>query len=81
MFDQPNSDLRLFNVGTLIELLSISRSTLYRLMKADGFPRPVSLGSRNLWRGDDVKRWLDMRSSAPTITPAHSRREEIDDFI
>ncbi|MFC1482199.1 helix-turn-helix transcriptional regulator [Myxococcota bacterium] len=36
----------------------ISRSTLYRLLTAGEFPRPVRITSRlQLWRRTDVEKW------------------------
>jgi prophage regulatory protein len=40
--------------------LSMSTRTLYRLVAAGSFPRPVRLGRRFArWRASDVQRFLD----------------------
>ena len=46
-------------------MTGLSRSTLYAMMTAGEFPRPVKLGRRAVgWRGSDVAAWLDSRSQA-----------------
>ncbi|GAA5213750.1 helix-turn-helix transcriptional regulator [Corallincola platygyrae] len=42
------------------KLMSISRSTLRRWIKAGNFPAPVQLpGRRVAWRSSDLNTWLD----------------------
>ena len=45
--------------STLEDMLGISRSTIYRLMLDEEFPRPIKLGRRAVgWKSEDVKSWL-----------------------
>ena len=44
---------------------TISRTTVYRLVKSGRFPRPVKVGERAIrWRTADVQGWLDTREPA-----------------
>ncbi|EET7199497.1 helix-turn-helix transcriptional regulator [Escherichia coli] len=54
-------DPKFINLAQLIELTSISRSTIYRLLHTDpSFPRPFKLrgGNRLYWDIDQVKAYL-----------------------
>ena len=46
----------------VLELMGLSRTTLWRRRKAGDFPAPVRLGGRGSravgWRRTDVERWL-----------------------
>lgn len=42
-------------------ILPVSRATLWRMVKADKFPKPIKLSSRiTAWRVEDVRAWLQM---------------------
>ena len=43
--------------------LQIARSTLYSLMAASGFPRPLKLGTANRWLRAEVDAWLDRQAA------------------
>ena len=45
--------------ATLEDMLGISRSTIYRLMLDEEFPRPIKLGRRAVgWKSEDIDEWL-----------------------
>ncbi len=45
------------------EITSLGKSTIYRMITEDRFPRPVRLTSRRVaWREDDLRNWLDQRN-------------------
>ena len=47
---------------TLMEQTGLSRSTIYRLMKNNKFPKPVNLGARSVgWINEEVKQWAAER--------------------
>jgi prophage regulatory protein len=51
---------------TVIRVTGLSRSTLYRLIADEQFPRPVQLGPRAVaWRRTDIEAWGEAR---PTST-------------
>ena len=48
----------------VIHVTGLSRSTLYRLIADEQFPRPVRLGPRAVaWRRTDVEAWGEARPS------------------
>ncbi|WP_088283814.1 AlpA family transcriptional regulator [Ideonella sp. A 288] len=59
--ESPTVFLRLPNV---IKLTGLGRSTIYRMVAANTFPRPVRLASRAIaWRRADLDRWSDSRQT------------------
>ena len=56
------STKKLVRVRDVIELTGISRTSLWRLIKAGGFPEPFRLGPRiNCWYEDEVLEWFNSR--------------------
>ena len=56
-------------VGAVLALVGLSRASVYRLMDANQFPRPVQLSKGAVaWRASDVATWLRNRTS--TKAPA-----------
>ena len=50
-------------------LTTLSKATLWRLVKAGTFPRPVKLGERAVgWKADEVLAWIESR---PRTTSEH----------
>lgn len=46
-------------------MIGLSRSTIYKLISQDMFPKPVQLGPRAVgWRLSDIEDWLHTRTSA-----------------
>lgn len=46
----------------LENVIGLSRSTIYAMMAAGEFPRPIKLGSRAVgWRLDDIDQWFAAR--------------------
>ena len=46
----------------VIRITGLSRSTLYRLIADEQFPRPVRLGPRAVaWRREDIEAWGEAR--------------------
>ena len=44
--------------SALEDMLGISRSTIYRLMLDEEFPRPIKLGGRAVgWKSEDIDEW------------------------
>ena len=61
----PSSPPILLRVSQLQALLTCCRSSVYKWMHREGFPRPVRL-SRNAvaWYRVEVEQWLDSRERA-----------------
>ncbi|WP_419862451.1 helix-turn-helix transcriptional regulator [Candidatus Poriferisodalis sp.] len=55
-------DLTIFRLPAVIELTSLSRSTIWRRVKEGSFPQPLRLGgtdsSARGWRKGDIEKWL-----------------------
>ena len=55
-------EVRIYRVKDLVEILGISRTTIYRMRKREDFPRPVSLGDRAKgWLREDIEAWVKSR--------------------
>src|SRR3546814_12233175 len=58
------SNVTLLRMSELTRRLGIARSTVYKMMKERGFPRPVKLTGRVVaWRVVDVVAYLEDRKS------------------
>ena len=59
---------RFLRMKEVIEMLSISRSTLYRWIKKGIFPRPILIGGSGTravrWQRSVIERWLETRETA-----------------
>ncbi len=61
--EQTQDAYRLLTVREVEKRLSMSHATLYRLMNAGRFPKPLNLGPQvRRWRSDEVEAWLEARS-------------------
>ena len=50
------------------EIVPLTTSTIYRLMRAEKFPLPIKIGERNVrWLRDEIMDWL---KSQPRATGA-----------
>ena len=56
-----DDDDRLLRAGQVMELASISRSTLEKLLKAGEFPVPVAVGGWRRWWRSEVLAYLEAR--------------------
>ena len=55
----------LLKVHEVEEMTSLSRSTLYVMMRSGDFPEPLKLGQRAVrWWTSEVQDWLDTRPRA-----------------
>ncbi len=46
----------------VLETTGLSRSTIYRMMERDEFPKPTKLGARAIgWRQSVVRGWIEER--------------------
>ena len=56
---------KIYRVKDLVEILGISRTTIYRMRKTGEFPRPISLGDRAKgWLWEDIEEWVKSRRAA-----------------
>lgn len=63
-----NDSIQILRIGQVLELTGLSRTTLWRRVRAGEFPAPVRLGglhSRAVgWRRSDVERWIALLDAA-----------------
>ena len=53
---------KVLRVTEVSRLIGVSKATLYRWIKAGGFPRPLQLGPRAVrWPKDEIDEWLRNR--------------------
>ena len=45
----------------MMDFMKISRSTLWRIMRHEDFPKPVVLMGLKRWRREEVETWLRSR--------------------
>ena len=54
---------QLITVGEVASLLRLHPKTVYRLIKREGFPRPLKLGAASRWDLAAVQNWISTRSN------------------
>jgi prophage regulatory protein len=48
----------LYQLSTVVKLVTLSKCTIYRLIKAGLFPKPIKLSpGRVAWRKIDIEEW------------------------
>ena len=57
--------MRVLRLREVLERVGLSKSTLWRLIKAGQFPKPISLGPRAVgWIEEEIDQWISSRSRA-----------------
>lgn len=49
---------RLFGMKDLQSRVSLSRTTIYRMMQTGTFPKPVRVGKRSMWLESNIEAWI-----------------------
>ena len=61
---------RLLRLSEVIALTRYSRSSIYRKMRDESFPKPLKMGDRAVrWRESEVTAWVAARPRADGDTP------------
>lgn len=47
----------------LMEIMKISKSTLWRVQQREDFPKPISLLGCKRWRREELQEWLDQQAA------------------
>ncbi|MGL6587440.1 helix-turn-helix transcriptional regulator [Aeromonas sp. FDAARGOS 1407] len=56
--------MKLIKLKDVTEMTTLSKATIYRLIKQGAFPPQISLGPRAVaWRLSDIVAWIEQRSS------------------
>ena len=54
--------LRFMRMREVIEMVGVSRATIYRWMDAGDFPRSIALGGNSIaWSEKSVQEWMGLR--------------------
>jgi prophage regulatory protein len=54
-------------MSRLVDMIGLSRSTIWKLLSEDKFPTPIRLGPRSIgWRIKDVEEWIQGREQLKT---------------
>lgn len=48
----------------VLRLVPVSKPTLYRRIREDGFPKPVKVARRSFWIKEEVEAYMAQRSEA-----------------
>lgn len=50
--------MRLYQLSAVVKLVTLSKCTIYRLIKAGNFPKPIKISpGRVAWRESDLEEW------------------------
>ena len=49
---------RLIKIGTVCDVVGVSRATIYRMIRAKTFPLPVKVNAASLWVEREVSAWV-----------------------
>ena len=65
MPDQSSpQEMRLIRQAEVLKRTALSRTTLYRLVVAGAFPKPLRLGAKlNVWPEREVDAWLHAKAA------------------
>ena len=59
--------LRFLRMREVIEMVGVSRATIYRWMDAGDFPRSIALGGNSIaWSEKSVQEWMESRITSNT---------------
>lgn len=62
---------QILRIAAVTERTGLARSTIYKLIADDGFPRPVELGPRARgWLRSEVESWITSRPRVTGDRPA-----------
>ncbi|ABO23128.1 AlpA family transcriptional regulator [Shewanella loihica] len=57
--------MKLIKLKEVLEMTSLSKATLYRMIKLGAFPEQLSIGGRAVaWVEDEVLNWIEERIAA-----------------
>ena len=50
--------MKLYQLSAVVTLVTLSKCTIYRLIKAGKFPKPIKISPRRVaWRESDLHEW------------------------
>ncbi len=64
---------RLLRIDEVVELVALSRVTIFRMRREGRFPEPLQIGPRAIrWKLSDIEGWMQACGSAKTTPPANA---------
>jgi predicted DNA-binding transcriptional regulator AlpA len=51
----------LIGIEDVLSLIPIARSTLYLWMQKEDFPRPIRMGTRVMWKSEEINAYIDSK--------------------
>lgn len=58
-------EARILRLADVRKLVGLHKSTIYRLIDANDFPKPVRLGPNSVgWLREEIDAWIDSRKRA-----------------
>ena len=49
---------RLLTLNEITNIVSFKKSTIYKFIKTNGFPKPVKIGKSSRWLLSDINQWI-----------------------
>lgn len=73
---------RLLRASEVYSRTALSRASIWRMVKAATFPKPVTLGyNRIAWLESDVDAWIELQLSNPSVkrAPKPETQSQVDE--
>ena len=74
--DDQDEDLRMLRIDRVLELIPVSRVTLYRMIKSGQFPPPAKLGGSSAWSNQEIRKWRNNLLSSRLVAEGMVRERE-----
>ena len=69
--EKQDNQKHIIRLRQVLEQVSLSRATVYKMIRRSEFPKPVQIGQRSVgWLTEEVNTWLESRPHAPPRTGA-----------
>ena len=65
--NNQDTQVLVVRMSRLVEMIGLSRATIWKMLSQDKFPSPIRLGSKSVgWRVKDIEDWLQNREELVT---------------
>jgi prophage regulatory protein len=61
--------MNVITLRTVLQKTSLSRPTIYRLIKRGQFPAPRKVGTRSVWEEEAINQWIRDLPSGTQVNP------------
>lgn len=53
------SNMKFYRIKQLVEMLNVSKSSIWSWLSAGKFPNPIKIGNNTtVWRSSDIESWI-----------------------